>query len=98
MEVFEKGRRKSRLYAVLAFVLATGLLAWGFYDIYGGGRQPDPLILIGAIVCLWIYTLVDARRMIETLNKENYVLRRHNIDIARQYTRSHDARVERLLR
>jgi hypothetical protein len=99
MDVFEKSKRKFRTYSTLAVMLAVGLVGWGGYNMWmGHGYQVDPLILIGSIMCLWVYTLVDAGRAIEMLNKENFLLRRQNIDKDRRYVRAHDVRVEGLMR
>ena len=99
MDLFEKSKRKFRTYSSIAVLLAVGLVGWGGYNMWmGQGYQVDPLILIGSIMCLWVYTLTDAGRTIELLNKENFLLRRQNIDKDRHYVRARDARVEGLLR
>lgn len=99
MDVFDKSKRKFKIYAGLATALAFGLVGWGGYNLWIGRTwEIDPLVLVGAILCLWIYTLVDATRTIDMLSKENFLLRRQNIDKDRHYVRAQDARVERLLR
>ncbi len=99
MDVFEKGKRRFRMYAAFAITLAMGLVGWGVFNLWAGrSYEIDPLILLGAVLCLWIYTLVDAGRTIDILIKENYILRRQNIDKDRHFVRAQDARLERLMR
>ena len=99
MDVFEKSKRKFRIYSALVIILAVALVGWGGYTVWMGRTwQVDPLVLAGALMCLWIYTLLDAARTIDVLTKENYLLRRQNIDRERRFVQAQDARVERLMR